>query len=58
MINILMNITFLIIQEPTATELSEKIKYTFMPSNAYTSLFLFFAFQLDIYKWTIFIVAS
>jgi len=41
---VLINIAYLILQQPVPTDSSERLKYIFIPSNSFSIIFLFFAF--------------
>ena len=52
------NIFSLVLGYPDKTEESEKLRYIYIPLISLSSIWIIFAFQFDIYKWSIFIVAS
>jgi hypothetical protein len=52
------NVASLATGYPEINELSENLKYTYIPAISLSAIWLVFAFQFDIYKWAIFILAS
>ncbi len=45
-------------RDQNISELSELLRFMYLPVLSVTSIFTFFAFQFDIYKWLIFIVGA
>jgi hypothetical protein len=57
-ISLSINVASLATGYPEINELSENLKYTYIPAISLSAIWLVFAFQFDIYKWAIFILAS